>query len=170
MADWTTITDSQVDPDAPITSGLGYAWRDNPVAMGEKATTVPQNLRLGIWLIGTLTTTSGTTHTLSGLNLTEYLQLYIVVKDMSGTGAATVTIAGKGIITLAGSASVINGVALLAIRPTGNSFGLYGFGGTLGANAQTMDGFTVNSASTSITASISAGTFDAGSIEFYGVR
>ncbi len=41
MTDWLTITDSQVDPDAPITSGLGYAWRDNPIAISEGSDGAP---------------------------------------------------------------------------------------------------------------------------------
>jgi len=41
VTDWTTITDSQVDPDAPITSGLGYSWRDNPIAIAEGSANAP---------------------------------------------------------------------------------------------------------------------------------
>ena len=46
MADWVTITDSQVDPDAPLTSELAYAWRDNPVAIAEGAVGAPR-IRIG---------------------------------------------------------------------------------------------------------------------------
>ena len=42
MADWTTIADTQVDPDAPVTSELGYAWRDNPIAIAEGASGAPR--------------------------------------------------------------------------------------------------------------------------------
>lgn len=42
MADWTVISDSQVDPDAPITSELGYAFRDNPIAITEGAAGAPR--------------------------------------------------------------------------------------------------------------------------------
>lgn len=42
MADWTTISDTSVDPDAPLTSQLGYAWRDNPIAIAEGATGAPR--------------------------------------------------------------------------------------------------------------------------------
>lgn len=42
MADWVDITDAQVDPDAPITSELGYAFRDNVVAMTEGAAGAPR--------------------------------------------------------------------------------------------------------------------------------
>lgn len=42
MADWTNIPDSSVDPDAPVTSELAYAWRDNPIAIAEGATGAPR--------------------------------------------------------------------------------------------------------------------------------
>lgn len=42
MADWVTIADTQVDPDAPITSELGYAFRDNPIAIAEGAVNAPR--------------------------------------------------------------------------------------------------------------------------------
>lgn len=42
MADYTTITDSQVDPEAPITSELMSALRDNPIAIAEGAANAPR--------------------------------------------------------------------------------------------------------------------------------
>ena len=41
MADWKTIPDTDVDPDAPVTSELMYALRDNPVAIAEGAVGAP---------------------------------------------------------------------------------------------------------------------------------
>lgn len=41
MADWRTVTDSEVDPDAPVTSNLMYALRDNPIAIAEGASGAP---------------------------------------------------------------------------------------------------------------------------------
>jgi len=42
MAVYVTITDSQLDPDAPLTSQLAYQWRDNPEAMFEGAAGAPR--------------------------------------------------------------------------------------------------------------------------------
>lgn len=42
MADWKTIPDTDVDPDAPVTSELMYALRDNPVAIAEGAVGAPR--------------------------------------------------------------------------------------------------------------------------------
>ena len=45
MAEYRTITDAEVDPDAPLTSSLGYAWRDNPIAIAEGAPGAPRIFR-----------------------------------------------------------------------------------------------------------------------------
>lgn len=42
MADWLNITDTQVDPDAPLTSQLAYGLRDNPIAIAEGAVGAPK--------------------------------------------------------------------------------------------------------------------------------
>lgn len=42
MADWKTIPDTDVDPDAPVTSELMYALRDNPVAIAEGSVGAPR--------------------------------------------------------------------------------------------------------------------------------
>lgn len=42
MADWKNIPDTDVDPDAPVTSELMYALRDNPVAIAEGAVGAPR--------------------------------------------------------------------------------------------------------------------------------
>lgn len=42
MADWVDIQDSQLDPDAPLTSELAYSWRDNPIAIAEGAVGAPK--------------------------------------------------------------------------------------------------------------------------------
>jgi len=42
MTDWTTITDTQLDPKAPVTSELMSAMRDNPIAISEGATGAPK--------------------------------------------------------------------------------------------------------------------------------
>lgn len=42
MADWRNISDTEVDPDAPVTSELAYAFRDNVIAMAEGASGAPR--------------------------------------------------------------------------------------------------------------------------------
>lgn len=48
MTDYTTILDTQVDPEAPITSELMTALRDNPIAITEGASGAPQVQRAAI--------------------------------------------------------------------------------------------------------------------------
>lgn len=38
---WRTIADSEVDPESPVTTSLAIAWRDNPIAIAEKAAGAP---------------------------------------------------------------------------------------------------------------------------------
>lgn len=39
---YITIADTEVDPEAPITSYLGYRFRDNPIAIAERASGAPR--------------------------------------------------------------------------------------------------------------------------------
>lgn len=52
MADWTTITETATDPDAPVTSSLIKALRDNPSAIAEGASGAPRidQPAMGTWL------------------------------------------------------------------------------------------------------------------------
>lgn len=55
MTDWTTISDSQVEPNSPVTSELMSSLRDNPVAISEGAIGAPPILvnALGVFTAGT---------------------------------------------------------------------------------------------------------------------
>lgn len=46
MTAYTVISDTSLDPDAPITSALGYAFRNNPIAIAEGASGAPR-VRIG---------------------------------------------------------------------------------------------------------------------------
>lgn len=56
MADYIAQPDTAVDPDAPITSDLMYALRDNPIAMFEGAPGAP---RLADAALGSTVTQTG---------------------------------------------------------------------------------------------------------------
>lgn len=51
MADWFDIPDTAIDPDAPLTSQLAYAWRDNCIAIAGGASGAPrvQESAIGSW-------------------------------------------------------------------------------------------------------------------------
>lgn len=54
MTDYNAILDSQVEPDAPLTTALATQWRDNPLAMFEGAVGAPriQNNAIDTGVIG----------------------------------------------------------------------------------------------------------------------
>ena len=129
----------------------------------------------GMTLLGTLTTTSGTTQTLSGLTLTSYKQLSLIFNRVSGTDInpeirlngimiaqpradATFVVLGSGIVDFNTGLFVASTV-------------VYNASSVLQGYTQTLAGASgLTTASTSISFTISAGTFDAGSILIYGVK
>jgi hypothetical protein len=130
----------------------------------------------GMTLLGTIATTSGSSVTLSGLTLTSYKQLQFVVNGVSQNSAAAsaLRLNGYSLVTLYAYsvADIGSGGGNIDL-----SNGLFWFSGMtlLGAtpqtNAQTAAGASgLTTASTSVTFTASAGTFDAGSILIYGVK
>ena len=128
---------------------------------------------LGMTLLGTIATTSGSSVTLSGLGLTGYKFLQLSMSEVSssssfdfmnlnGYSAVQVTAGDVAHVTYGGgfidlstgafyvSATTLNGTAIAAQSTRGGTSGL-------------------TTASTSITFTLSSGTFDAGSIKVYGV-
>ena len=119
-------------------------------------------------LLGTLTTTSGSSQTLSGLVLTDYKFLHFTlngvstsgaggtiglgpITDLFGTATGAVAVSGMGWVDLG------NGVATAVTKLSTVS--------TVGAGAS---GYST--ATTSVSVNVSSGTFDAGTIRIYGVK
>lgn len=109
MADWFSIPDTAVDPDAPLTSQLAYAWRDNCIAIAEGASGAPriQPAALGSWY-----TSLGDTKTLAflGRSADATISEFIAGNTYSGSllKYAGVTINGSG-----------SGITLSATSPSG---------------------------------------------------
>jgi len=125
----------------------------------------------GMTLFGTLTTTSGTSVTLSGLTLTDYKQLSIVCNAVSGSAATTtfVTLNGYNFFraNLSDPAVVTWGGGTIDL--TSGIFWTSSFASS-STNGLALGGESgLTTASTSITFTISTGNFDAGSILVYGV-
>lgn len=120
----------------------------------------------GMTLLGTLTTTSGTTQTLSSLTLTNYVSLHIAISGVSFTaGSITMTLGGVSFCVATGTAAtVIDGFSILDL--TNGIFNTNSTNG--GAVSTTLGDTSYNTATTSIT--FAGGTFDAGSIKVYGVK
>jgi len=133
----------------------------------------------GMTLLGTLTTTSGTSQTLSGLTLTSYKQLLAVFK-LVGSNATSGIILSSGIgLTITDNAGTSAGICGTMLYDLTNGIlvtnASAGIGGTstnqavIGSAYAAVTNSSITTASTSITFS-SAGTFNKGSILIYGVK
>ena len=98
MADYRTIADAEVDPDAPLTSSLGYAWRDNPLAIAEGATGAPRILDAAL---GSTVTPAGTTWVMNRIipRNAGGIGTYVLATTASGAGAYSIndTLAGASL-------------------------------------------------------------------------
>lgn len=143
-----------------------------PIAAGD----VPALVEAMV-LLGTLTTTSGTTQTLSGLTLTSYKALYIVVEGVSfDTTARKLQVGGATCSAgLSAASDTLYGLIHLSLSGgTGVSYITF-VNATPGSQSTAGGGFalctSITTASTSISFTLDgAGNFDAGSIKIYGVK
>ena len=163
---YTPILNAEVDAESPITDLLLTRLRDNPI--DEDAP-----LKCTV-LLGTLTTTSGATHTLSGLVLTPYKFLKIVLNGVSITGATfSIVFAGKTLMALQDAAKIIFGYidVSLATGVFTSSLAEAPTGSRLGTNEITINGDCgVTTASTSLSFTGNGRDYDAGQILIYGVK
>lgn len=135
--------------------------------------------------LGALTTTSGSTLTLTGLDLTPYKFLQVTLNGVSTNNntsllyfyvnvSGTLTITGQLAVSIStngnrwwGTATVdLNAGAYSATSsPMGTGAGVYS------ATATSFTGFTgITNATTELGVYTSAGTFDLGNVRFYGIR
>ena len=170
MTTYTTITNALVAVGAKPFATTIQALRDNPIAIGEADSTVPAGLLPTVHL-GTLTTTSGTTQTLSGLVLTPYKALMVFVNAVSGN-VATSSLLLNGIpfavLTSGGVGNLGSGGGIIDL-----SSGIFwsSSANSAGATASSGGASGLSTASTSISFTLTGGgTFDAGSIRIYGVK
>lgn len=125
-------------------------------------------------LLGTLATTSGTSQTLSSLDLTTYKLVFFSWNSVSLSANASITLGGQTATDNLGTTltNVIVGWGILVLS-TGVfvSAGRSTAAGVGGAAAAWQGGTTtITNASTSITIAATSGAFDAGSVTFYGVK
>jgi hypothetical protein len=125
-------------------------------------------------LLGTLTTTSGSTHTLSSLTLTSYRNLYIEVRGVSTTSTSSVLRLDGLTVGLTFEATNDRWLGIITVDLGAGTYAANVASVTSGQNfngSLTYAGdMTITSASTSVSFTTSAGTFDAGSILVYGVK
>lgn len=129
--------------------------------------------------IGVLTTTSGSTQTLSGLNLSTFKFLRLVVSRVShnsGSSRALTfnSITGPQFTATAGAGSFFYGMVEIDITNNGTfsaSVHAANVAGLVGDTTGAYAGETgITNASTSVTVGITGGSFDNGQIVIYGLR
>lgn len=126
---------------------------------------------LSMTFLGTITTTSGTSQSLSGLTLTPYKFLICSFNgvSLSSTGDIniTATAAGRLVASLASSTATINGLVTIDLA-TGGFTAVTSDSASTGSRLATSGASGLTTASTSVT--FLGASFDAGSIRVYGVR
>ena len=147
------------------------AGSDNTKLMTPLRVAQAISTQAGMVLLGTLTTTSGTTQTLSSLVLTSYKRVLVEISNVSHdnasnralrVGTATTGSSRASTIPLYGTSeiSLLDGLAVSAVDQSSSS-----------ARNVFIELSGITSASTSIAFSWDgAGNFDSGTIRVYGVR
>lgn len=155
---------------AVATEGEGISSNDNDTTIPTSAAVkdyVDTNTP-GTTLLGTITTTSGTSQSLGSLVLTPYKFLKLVFNNVSGSASFFARIDGIQCSGASGSAAA----ALVGFVEIDLATGVFsGMLGTQGNNFNVYAGDTsYTTATTSISVGCNTGTFDAGSVLVYGVR
>lgn len=130
----------------------------------------------GMTLLGTLTTTSGSTQTLSGLTLTNYKEVKIVLNNVSFNGDISLRVEGTNITSGSGNAvnSIWGHTTISLVDGTFSTIAFFGTSntgvGSYSSSVSRAGEVDLNTSDTSIVFSLSGGNFDAGTINVYGVK
>jgi hypothetical protein len=160
-----SLTQAQAEDDASTVFGQVSGQR-----LGQA---IAANVSPSVVLLGTLTTTSGSTQTLSSLDLTPYKVLRAVWNSVSHDKAAddVIIFAGQSVT---GPVNRINNIYGITDIDLLNGIGISSLADL---RLSTSDVSTVRNirtsltnASTSVSVTISGGSFDLGSIKIYGVK
>lgn len=130
----------------------------------------------GSALLGTITTTSGTEQTLGSLVLTSYTFLKLIWRGVSTGGTVSFSVGNSSsddvVVTQAtgGASGAIHGTTEIQLS-TGKAITMAAISGTSGtAIGITQDTTALTTASTAVYVNGGGGTFDAGTIDVYGIR
>jgi hypothetical protein len=151
----TVLTSVSAIPAANLTGAL-------PAIDGSALTGLSSG---GMTLLGTLATTSGTTQTFSGLSLSGYVYLFIIVSGVSSQITSPLIFGGMVVSPSIGAAASASGLIWLNLA---NGWASSAVSGAADSVRQVQTPYT--GASTSISFYWSGGDFDAGEISIYGVK
>ena len=133
------------------------------------ATTAFVKASSNLTLLGTLTTNTGSSQTLSGLVLTNYKFLRLVFVGVSAGTSGNITVGGSTVAVIGGGGNTSRGIVEVDLTEGTFSAILADAGSSIGAAATPYAGdTTLTTASTSIVVAVSTGSFDAGSVRIYG--
>jgi hypothetical protein len=129
-------------------------------------------------LLGSITTTSGSSASLGSLTLTNYDFLVLHFRNVSGSSATGVLGIGPSLVQIQNVADSLSNIAFVYFGQmiiqlgTGAWFAGIGRGtaGTAVVATPWVGQTAITTSTTSIFAFISSGNFDAGSIAVYGVK
>lgn len=122
----------------------------------------------GIVALGTITTTSGASQSLTSLTLTGYKFLRLVFNGVSGSGTGVISVGSLALLASAAAVDADYGFLDVELTTGIASGSLSRSNGTAIVNY--YNGTTgITTASTSVTVSIASGAFDAGSVLVYGM-
>jgi len=132
----------------------------------------------GMTLLGTMTTTSGTSQVLSGLNLTSYKMLMISYNLVSTTNLNSVlqlSVTGSGAMSISPSlgatSNYFGGITLVSLGGTNGGVMSAIGSASFGSSYLSIGGYSdFSTATTSITLGTGAGNFDSGTVTFYGMK
>lgn len=118
-------------------------------------------------LLGTITTTSGSSASLGSLTLTDYKALHCVFDGVSASSTFQITLDSISFSASTAAGNGLHGFADIDLG-TGVAVSIMGVSGT---NSTVWSANTsLSTATTTLTFGTSGGTFDAGSIVVYGVK
>jgi hypothetical protein len=126
-------------------------------------------------LLGTITTTSGASQTLSGLSLGAYSFLVLSVQNVSVVNTGRIELNGIRVTNDVATTSGLSGIIQIDLA-TGVGIAMTGsmlVTGTPPLSSSTVGSYTCRSTITTATTSltvVSGNTFDSGSIRVYGVK
>lgn len=112
MTDYTQINDTEIDPDAPIPSLLGYRWRDNPIAMFEGASGAPR-LNPRAWqptYLGAISATAANAAGITDILGIGAIDVRMMAKGGSGTPILQVDLSSNNGATWGGYQNIYSGL------------------------------------------------------------
>lgn len=152
-----------------ITAGTGITVTNGDGVSGDPTIALSGG---SVTLLGTIATTSGPSQTLSGLDLTSYKFLRLSVKGVSSNTTST-NLGVTGLSTAVSNALGSNSATWHGTIDVDLDSGVYSASIQVSTDTSVTGkagASTLTTATTSVTVSISAGQFDAGSVSVYGVK